>query len=1234
MRDEWFRFLPHRRIDQRHGPRRQRPCVRPRYRWTRWSRAALYAIAVALLWTVDAPATAENRAVIKGHDLLLDGKPYIPYGMMDVSRAQISKLKELGINSLSIDVSFKDFDPRKTDAENRTANADLIEAADAAHANGMTVLWLFSFHYTPDWLRERYPDVAMKKFDGSDGRGGWITMCLNHPGFRSDAEKWLSFIVPLLSAHPATIGYVMWNEPHLTAEVDYNPHTVKAFRAWVAARYPSVEEVNRRYGSRLKSLDELDAPAPQANTRWFEVYDRMVTGEGTAAATRPSGDDTPPLWMDWMRFRQENFTDFWAWEASVIKRAAPDALVTSKIVPFDLYSSHAYGAGTNTEQWASRCLDTVGMDLYSHLDENFLARWKSDYFQSLGRGKPIWHTEMNLSFIRERGISPPEQWRAAMYYQLSRGVNGFWNYSWNAGNEYSLHYTQYRPAPVTEEIARIGKELKTLAPLLQGAKPARAQVAILHSTATGLARPGDYAPTADQTTVIDMLYRSQTPFQFVTEDMVRAGALADYRVLVVVGAWAVPTDVLDQIARFTRDSGGNVLANAGFASLDGEGRPRAAGPGSWMGVEVRATHRVPREKTGTLELRRQARTIEDKPVDVRVAMETYSARPILLNGGGISKSGSLFGNEDAQMSWSCQDRHEMYWEDVDVLAGATTEGRFEDGKPAMVATRQTLYIARDMTWVDGNFESLIQRFLDQSGVLNANAVTSVRPGQSAASVDLRAWDGPDRRILFVINSPRTLDYDGTPVEVDVSFDAYGELTDALTGAAVASKWDRMKRVVRLQLKAGEVRVLTGKPYPEGWRNVRAQYDELKQQLRPTGDSPHVWRKNPQELVTYDGRTEVGVGVHDLSDAHIQLVKKLGIRLVRYTVYWDQIERTANAGQYDEERLREYDQTLARARDAGLELLLVVHGNPPGVDWDHREAAYARFTSFMSMLVRRYPSIQYWELWNEMDASFTPIFGARREGYPLFERGRCYGQMLNLAYPAIKQANPQSIVLMGGLASHVPEEFIRGVYEEGAGRAFDVMSIHTYGVPVNTGMLVKAYRVKAAMARYGDGEKPLWNTEFGIDAGNMWQAWKWTDGQQFDKGHLEQWQTCIQEAKQYGLYTKVLGYQFHAKNEAENGEMEKVKETFTLAAGYTFDDYGCGLLRRDGATPRPTYQWLLKSQVNRSLHVSPKTSVDVIVADDGSGDPQGYAFDRRDGKLYIRGVTVGPDEPVTIKLRRP
>lgn len=345
-------------------------------------------------------------------------------------------------------------------------------------------------------------------------------------------------------------------------------------------------------------------------------------------------------------------------------------------------------------------------------------------------------------------------------------------------------------------------------------------------------------------------------------------------------------------------------------------------------------------------------------------------------------------------------------------------------------------------------------------------------------------------------------------------------------------------------------------------------------------------------MVYDPRPELGMGVHGFDDTKIQRLKELGIRLVRYTMYWNQIEPTQTPRQYSPEALAAWDETVARTSAAGIALEVVVHAPPPGCSFASREAGYQRFADFMADMVARYPSIRYWELFNEMDGAFTDLFGAN-DGIPMRDRGHLYAEMLKLVYPRIKAANPQAVVLTGGMTD--TDEFPQGIYEAGGRDFFDIMNIHTYGVPVVWAFVDRGKRVREIMERNGDAHKPLWNTEFGIDAGNLIGAWGYPhdrgedDAESLDRQMTEQWQQCIEAAERYGLYQKLFPYQLYAGN--ERNDDGQIAQRVRLPEGHTIDDYGFGILRRDGATPRPVFVWLQQHDFNGAIREQPTRTVE-------------------------------------------
>jgi hypothetical protein len=400
----------------------------------------------------------------------------------------------------------------------------------------------------------------------------------------------------------------------------------------------------------------------------------------------------------------------------------------------------------------------------------------------------------------------------------------------------------------------------------------------------------------------------------------------------------------------------------------------------------------------------------------------------------------------------------------------------------------------------------------------------------------------------------------------------------------------------------------------------------------------MYRRSPTELWAYDTRPEAGVGAHQLDDSSLRLLRAAHVRLVRTTMYWNLVETTATPGRYDGAALAQWEETLRRCERAGVVPLVVVHGNPPGVDFAHREEGYRRFATFVGDMAKRFPGVRFWELFNEMDGAFTDLFGAGvKPEIPLRERGRMYAQMLKLAYPAIKRANPKAWVLVGGMTNW--DEFPRGIYEGGGKPFFDFMNLHTYGVPVLYGFVGRGLSLYAVMREFGDEGRPLWNTEFGIDAGNVVAAWNFPhartpakeDGPEFDAVHLKTWRDCLDDNGRRRLYVKALGYQLKAGNETLK---ERMTAEGKLPPGRAPDDYGFGLVRADGQTPRPAYEFLRDQNLNRALEETPERTLDLEAYVPDGATPVDYAFDYQWRKpwMIIKKVTVNTLEPTVIRLK--
>jgi hypothetical protein len=171
-------------------------------------------------------------------------------------------------------------------------------------------------------------------------------------------------------------------------------------------------------------------------------------------------------------------------------------------------------------------------------------------------------------------------------------------------------------------------------------------------------------------------------------------------------------------------------------------------------------------------------------------------------------------------------------------------------------------------------------------------------------------------------------------------------------------------------------------------------------------------------------------------------------------------------------------------EAGMEMILIVRSTP---EWAQKYPGYycgpmaqqyiSDFADFMHQVVETYSAppynVKYYEIWNEPDAIRDPnfkeqVFGCWGEpGDPYFG-GEYFGEMLAKVYPAIKAANPNAQVILGGLlmpcdprqpgqpgycppasdpnfGNNVSEaKFFEGILEGSGGQAyFDYVNFHGF-----------------------------------------------------------------------------------------------------------------------------------------------------------------------------------------------
>lgn len=238
---------------------------------------------------------------------------------------------------------------------------------------------------------------------------------------------------------------------------------------------------------------------------------------------------------------------------------------------------------------------------------------------------------------------------------------------------------------------------------------------------------------------------------------------------------------------------------------------------------------------------------------------------------------------------------------------------------------------------------------------------------------------------------------------------------------------------------------------------------------------------------------LGLELSDQIDQmRLDLIDQSGAHWIRIPLRWTVLEpKRVDPPKY---RWHKYDDAMSQLSGRGFRVILTLRDNPKwaadSACGPLNETGKVAFAEMLDALVRRYsaePSgIRHWELYNEPD-NRAEAFGS--QGGCWGDAPAAYAEMLEIAYAAIKGADPDATVLFGGVALEKLEgdpfnvRFLEEVLEAGGGDYFDWMNFHYYPAfsyrwdKFGRGVEGKANYVRKVMRDAGV-DKPLICSEIG------------------------------------------------------------------------------------------------------------------------------------------------------------
>ncbi len=220
-----------------------------------------------------------------------------------------------------------------------------------------------------------------------------------------------------------------------------------------------------------------------------------------------------------------------------------------------------------------------------------------------------------------------------------------------------------------------------------------------------------------------------------------------------------------------------------------------------------------------------------------------------------------------------------------------------------------------------------------------------------------------------------------------------------------------------------------------------------------------------------------------------------VETLRFPIYWSKCE--PRQGEFD---FSGPDREIAAAAERGIRVMPFVYGTPAWLASNEARPplngrALIAWKGFLRRLVERYgphgslwrgavhrEPIRRWQIWNEPNFR---LFWLPRVAPP------DYARLLDASAGVIRKADPGARIVLAGIApvgaGMKTWVFIRRLLQvPGVREDFDFAALHPYAANMAQ-MDYQLSQLRAAMASYGAGRKPLIVTEIGVASDGFYRS---------------------------------------------------------------------------------------------------------------------------------------------------
>ena len=296
--------------------------------------------------------------------------------------------------------------------ESQEGNCDLdwlARAVDLAGEFGVRIVLCTPSDAPPAWMTQKYPEILRTDEHGHrQGHGSRRQFSPASEKYRELSARIAGKMAERFGDHDNVIGWQIGNE-FCWNSYDANTHAM--FQQWLAAKYGSLDEINRRWTT---------AYWCQQYTDWSHI-------------PLPMGWQNPCITIEWRRFSTQVFRDFQIAQVRAIREHAREG-------QWITHNAHCFEQLDFNEILED--LDIVGWDPYPGGNAIDYRRfgWYSDLARAM-KPRPHWIMEMQPGRVNWQ---PPNR-------DMVRGElrNMVWHFIGHGAD--AAMFWQWRPGPGTHE---------------------------------------------------------------------------------------------------------------------------------------------------------------------------------------------------------------------------------------------------------------------------------------------------------------------------------------------------------------------------------------------------------------------------------------------------------------------------------------------------------------------------------------------------------------------------------------------------------------------------------------------------------------------------------------------------------------------------------------------------------------------------------------------------------------